>query len=124
MSTSATHQDVSAALRAYSRKRWPLAADKFRKERLAQLLNISSRRVRSLWQAEATAALDNEDEISRIERLTGVCLRGGQNGGAGHDTDFEDEPLAERLASLEAQVAFLISALGGGEVGRESQDRG
>lgn len=105
--TSAT---LSTNLRIYAVKRWPLDKDERRKERLASLLNMTKRRVRSLWQNESTAR-PRGDEIERIEAL--ICAKED-------DANEADSALAERISALEAQIAFLVSALARDEVARKS----
>lgn len=95
---------LSSDLRAYAVKRWPTANHKFRKARLADLLGLTERRVRSYW--EAKAASPRDDEVDAIKALIGQK----------EDADAADIALAERIAELEAQVAFLVSALAGDEL--------
>ena len=93
---------ISSDLRAYAVKRWPTANHKFRKARLADLLGLSERRVRSYWEAKAAAPRD--EEIGAITALIGRKEEADAHAEA-------DRALAERLAELEAQVAFLVQAL-------------
>lgn len=90
--TSAT---LSTDLRIYAVKRWPLDKDERRKERLAALLNMTKRRVRSLWENESTAR-PRGDEIERIEALIGAEEEEANRHA------FAD--LQERIARLEAVV--------------------
>lgn len=97
--TSAT---LSTDLRIYAVKRWPLDKDERRKERLAALLNMTKRRVRSLWENERSAR-PRGDEIERIAALIGA---------------EEEEANAEtyrameaRFASMEAELAELRAAI-------------
>lgn len=89
-------------LRTYARKRWPLDSDSRRKERLAGLLNMTYRRVRSLWENEATAS-PRGAELERIQALIAA-----QEEEAHAEAN---EALAERVHHLEAQVALLAAAL-------------
>lgn len=120
VSQSLKHDDLSNALKLYARSRWPMANDKWRKERLADLFQMTSRRIRSLWEGE-TSARPDEDELSRIEQITGINLRGTIDGGPSHEAETQDQHLAGRLAALEAQVAILAKALGGQIVARSSE---
>lgn len=99
-------RDMTAAvandLRIYAGQRWPTMNHKWRKAKLAYLLGMNERRVKSLYEAETTARL-REDEAARIEALIGA-ERETANAEA-------DRALAERIAELEAQVAFLVEAL-------------
>ena len=97
--TSAT---LSTDLRIYAVKRWPLDKDERRKERLAALLSMTKRRIRSLWENERTAR-PRGDEIERIQALIGA---------------EEEEANAEayrameaRFASMEAELAELRASI-------------
>lgn len=92
-------------LRVFAGRKWPTMNHKWRKARLASLLGMSERRVKSLYEAEETARI-RADEEARIKALIGQKEEG-------HDAD---EALSTRLAELEAQVAFLVSALAGDEM--------
>lgn len=87
-------------LRVFAGRKWPTMNHKWRKARLASLLGMSERRVKSLYEAEETARL-RVDEEARIKSLIGKK----------EEADAADIALAERIAELEAQVAFLVSAL-------------
>lgn len=94
-------------LRAYAVKRWPTMNHEWRKAKLASLLNMRLRRVRSFWDAEETLSprqfevdainslIGAEEEIARVEA---------------------DRALAERVAELEAQLAVVMAALAGDQV--------
>lgn len=95
------HEALANDLREYAVKRWPTANHKFRKGRLADLLGLSERRVRSYWEAKAAAPRD--EEIEAIKALIGA---------------EEDEAYAEayrtleaRFASMEAEFAKLRAAV-------------
>lgn len=98
MTTAALSRD----LRVYAVRRWPLDKDERRKERLATLLNMTKRRVRSLWENEGTAR-PRGAEIERIKALIGA---------------EEEEAYAEayrqmdaRFAAMEAELAQLRAAI-------------
>ena len=99
-----TNATLSTDLRVYATKRWPLDKDERRKERLAALLNMTKRRVRSLWENEATA-VPRGDEIERIKALIGV-----------EESNIEEAnrdafaALQERIARLEAIVLAFETA--------------
>lgn len=84
-------------LRVFAGRKWPTMNHKWRKARLASVLGMSERRVKSIYEAEATARL-RADEEARIKALIG-------------QEEQEDAAIAKRIAELEAQVAFLIAAL-------------
>lgn len=88
------------SLRAYGRQRWPLANDKYRKLRLADLLEMSHRRIKSFWEGEETA-VPKPSEISRVEKLTGIKIIA-----AAADEENRDDFMA-----LQARVARLEAAL-------------
>lgn len=97
-----TTATLSRDLRVYAARRWPLDKDERRKERLATLLNMTKRRVRSLWENEGTARPRGE-EIERIKALIGA---------------EEEEAYAEayrqmdaRFAAMEAELAALRTAI-------------
>lgn len=99
-----TDASLSTDLRVYATKRWPLDKDERRKERLATLLNMTKRRVRSLWENEPTARPRGE-EIDRIKALISV-----------EETQIEEAnrdafaALQERIARLEAIVLAFETA--------------
>lgn len=92
---------VAQHLRVYARRRWPLANDKFRKDRLADLLKVTKRRIKSLWEGDKNAVL-RQREADDIERLTGSKI------GAAAELEearHEYRTLAQMEASLEALAA-------------------
>lgn len=99
-----TTATLSTDLRVYATKRWPLDKDERRKERLAALLNMTKRRVRSFWENEPTAVPRGE-EIDRIKTLIGV-----------EESNIEEAnrdafaALQERIARLEAIVLAYETA--------------
>lgn len=102
-------REVSATLandlRVFAGRKWPTMNHKWRKARLAALLGMSERRVKSLYEADENARL-RVDEEARIKALLGQK----------EIADAEDKALAQRIAELEAQVAALVSALARDEV--------
>jgi hypothetical protein len=101
--TTVTAAAIGNELRAYSRQRWPLANDKHRKSRLADLLEMSHRRIKSFWEGEETA-VPKPYEISRVERLTGKKILAAAADGENRD-DFM--ALQARVARLEAALAAV-----------------
>lgn len=95
---------VATDLRIYAGRRWPTMNHKWRKARLASLLGMNERRVKSIYEAEETARL-RADEEARIKALISA---------EEERADAEaDNALARRIAELEAQVAFLVTAMAG-----------
>lgn len=94
-------REVTAALatdlRVFAGRKWPTMNHKWRKARLASLLGMTERRVKSIYEAEETARL-RADEEARIKALIG-------------QKEEADEALSHRIAELEAQVAILVAAL-------------
>ncbi len=84
-------------LRTYALKRWPTMNHEWRKARLASLLGMKVRRVRSYWDAEETLS-PRQSEVDAIKALIG-------------QEEVDDATVKTRIAELEAQVAFLIEAL-------------
>jgi hypothetical protein len=87
---------IAQDLRIYARRRWPLANDKFRKDRLAHLLNVSARRIKSLWEAEDTAVI-RQQEAEAVRRLIGQ--------------QKIEEANRETFQALQARIARLEAAL-------------
>lgn len=87
---------IAQGLRVYARRRWPLENDKFRKLRLADLLGISARRIKSLYEAEQTAVI-REHEADAVRRLLG-------------QQKIEEANRAE-LEALKGRIARLEAAL-------------
>lgn len=100
-----TTATLSTNLRVYATKRWPLDKDERRKERLATLLNMTKRRVRSLWENESTAR-PRGAEIERIEALISA-----EQEQIKEATRAADRALEARFAALETEVADLRAAL-------------
>lgn len=87
---------IAQDLRVYARRRWPLENDKYRKLRLADLLGISARRIKSLYEAEQTAVI-REHEAEAVRRLLG-------------QQKIEEANRAE-LEALKGRIARLEAAL-------------
>ena len=110
-----TDASLSTDLRVYATKRWPLDKDERRKERLATLLNMTKRRVRSFWENERTARPRGE-EIDRIKALISA-----------DQTEIEEAnrdafaALQERIARLEAIVLAYETAQDHQEVAGEGE---
>lgn len=83
-------------LRVYARQRWPLANDKYRKARLATLLQVSSRRIKSLWEGEQTAVI-RQHEAEAVRRLIGQRQI--------------EEANRDDIAALQDRIARLEAAL-------------
>jgi len=91
---------VATDLREYAGQRWPTMNHKWRKARLASLLGMNERRVKSIYEAEQTARL-RVDEEARIKALIGQK----------EDTDVADRAIAERLSQVEAELAEVRALL-------------
>lgn len=65
------HAALADDLREYAVKRWPTANHKFRKARLAGILGLTERRVRSFWEANRDMA-PRDDEVAAIKALIGT----------------------------------------------------
>jgi hypothetical protein len=103
-------------LREFAGRKWPTMNHKWRKARLASLLGLSERRVKSIYEAEQTARL-RADEKAKI-----TALIGRKEEADAHEQ--ADRALAERLAELEAQVAFLVEALASEALAAEGRAAG
>lgn len=92
-------REVTAALatdlRVFAGQKWPTMNHKWRKARLAFLLGMSERRVKSIYEAEQTARL-RADEEARIKALIGQK----EEANAASDRAF-----AERIAALEEELS-------------------
>jgi hypothetical protein len=101
---------IAQELRLYARLRWPLHNDKYRKDRLADLLRFTHRRVKSLWEGEQTA-VPRDQETSAIECLIGHRI------GEGLTQEAMDALRAsqENYRALEARIAALEAALAHGD---------
>lgn len=87
-------------LRTYAVRRWPEMNHEWRKAKIASLLGMKARRVRSYWDAEETLS----PRLSEVERIKALI---GQKEAA----DAADIALAKRISELEATVTFLVAAL-------------
>lgn len=103
--------EVATDLRIYAGQRWPTMNHKWRKARLASLLGMNERRVKSIYEAEQTARL-RSDEEARIKALIGQKERADA---------VADIALAKRIADLEAQVATLAALLAGDKLAAEGR---
>jgi hypothetical protein len=84
---------ISHDLRVYARRRWPLANDKYRKDRLATLLKLTARRIKSLYEGEQSAVI-REHEAEAVRQLIG-----------------HEEANRNDLQDLQARIARLEAAL-------------
>ncbi|MEQ9634628.1 MAG: hypothetical protein RLW68_00940 [Devosia marina] len=87
---------ISNDLRVFAGQKWPTMNHKWRKNKLASMLRMSERRVKSLYEADPAARV-RADEADRIRALI--------------NQEEADAALADRIAELEAQVAFLTAAI-------------
>ena len=84
---------ISHDLRVYARRRWPLANDKYRKDRLATLLKVTTRRIKSLYEGEQSAVI-REHEAEAVRQLLG-----------------QEEANRNDFQALQARIARLEAAL-------------
>ena len=87
-------------LRTYAVKRWPTMNHEWRKAKLASMLNMKVRRVRSYWDAEENMS----PRLSEVEAIKALIK-------SKEAADDADDALARRIADLEAQVAILAAAI-------------
>lgn len=91
---------ISHDLKVFARQRWPLANDKYRKDRLAGLLGFTKRRIRSFYEGEETA-VPRTRETDAIERLIGKRI--------GADAELEEAQHEYRnLAQLASSLQALL----------------
>lgn len=94
-------REVTAALandlRTYAVRRWPSMNHEWRKAKLASMLGMRVRRLRSFWDAEETLS-PRQSEVQAIKALIG-------------QGEEEDAALSTRIAELEERVAFLLAVL-------------
>lgn len=93
---------VATDLRIYAGRRWPTMNHKWRKARLASLLGMNERRVKSIYEAEDTARL-RADEEARIKALISA-----QEGEANAEAY---RAMEARFAAMEAELAELRAAV-------------
>lgn len=100
ISDNLERQEVNAALAAdlkvFARQKWPLSTDEWRMSRLAHMIGVGTRRMKSLYQGEATAVLRHH-EAEAINRL--LKQRQIEEG-----TRDDIAALQDRIARLEAAL--------------------
>jgi hypothetical protein len=100
ISDNLERQEVNAALAAdlkvFARRKWPLSTDEWRMSRLAHMIGVGTRRMKSLYQGEATAVL-RQHEAEAINRL--LKQRQIEEG-----TRDDIAALQDRIARLEAAL--------------------
>lgn len=118
-------REVNAALaddlKIFARRKWPLSTDEWRMGRLSHMIGVGARRMKSLYQGEATAVL-RQHEAEAIQKL----LRERKVEEANRD-DFQ--ALQARIARLEAALFSqdeefhqpqMVALREGADVGRGS----
>lgn len=103
---------LSAELKTFARQKWPLTTDEWRKDKLASMLRMGRRRVKSLYEGERSAR-PRFEEVEKIKALIGQ--------GRPHDDAREDRALAARIAALEAQLAEVRALLAQDELADQGQ---
>jgi hypothetical protein len=72
ISDNLERREVNAALaddlKIFARRKWPLSTDEWRMSRLANMIGVGTRRMKSLYQGEATAVL-RQHEAEAIAKL-------------------------------------------------------
>jgi hypothetical protein len=100
ISDKSERQEVNAALAAdlkvFARQKWPLSTDEWRMTRLANMVGVGVRRMKSLYQGEPTAVLRHH-EAEAIAKL----LKQRKAEEAVRD---DIEALQERIARLETRL--------------------
>lgn len=107
--------DLSTDLRIYAVQKWPTMNHKWRKAKLASMLGMNARRMKSLYEAENTARL-RADEETKIIALLGQKQQ--------VNNEASDRALAQRVAELEAQLADVVAALARDQMARGGQPDG
>ena len=105
---------VATDLRIYAGRRWPTMNHKWRKARLASLLGMNERRVKSIYEAEETARL-RVDEEARINAL----IHADSEIEEANRDDFK--ALQERVARLEALLAASVAQQDHASVARRGE---
>lgn len=101
---------LASDLRTYAVRRWPDMNHEWRKAKLASLLGMKVRRVRSFWDAEETLS----PRVAEVEAINNLL-------GQKEETyDEADRALAARIADLEAEVAALRKALASDQLASQS----
>lgn len=103
---------LSTDLKTFARRKWPLTTDEWRKDKLASMLRMGRRRIKSLYEGERTAR-PRFDEVEKIKALIGQERP--------HDDAPEDRALAARIAALEAQLAEVRALLAQDELAEAGQ---
>lgn len=94
---------VGKELRTFARTKWPLANDKARKAVLRRVLEVTERRIKSLWEGEETA-VPRGTETARIEELIGhrIGAAAEEDADALRASQQNYRTLEARLARVEA----------------------
>lgn len=87
---------LAADLKVFARQKWPLSTDEWRMSRLADLLGLGRRRVKSLYQGEPTAVLRHH-EAEAIAKLL--------------KQRKAEEATRDDIGDLQARIARLEAAL-------------
>lgn len=87
-------------LRVFAVQKWPTMNHKWRKNKLASVLRMSERRVKSIYEADPSARV-RADEAERIKAL----IREKEQ------ADDADRSLTQRLARVEAELTEVRALL-------------
>lgn len=112
---------VATDLRIYAGRRWPTMNHKWRKARLASLLGMNERRVKSIYEAEETARL-RVDEEARIKALIGQKEEADADADAYRTLEARFMAMEAAFADLRAEIAAATLVREGGQTGRSRRD--
>lgn len=96
---------LAVELKTFARTKWPLTTDEWRKDKLASMLRMGRRRIKSLYEGERTAR-PRFEEVEKIRALIGAEEK------AYAETNAQaDRALEARIAELETQLAEVRALL-------------
>jgi biopolymer transport protein ExbB/TolQ len=96
---------LAVELKTFARSKWPLTTDEWRKDKLASMLRMGRRRIKSLYEGERTAR-PRFEEVEKIRAL----IRAQEKAHA--ETNAQaDRALEARIAELETQLAEVRALL-------------
>lgn len=112
---------LATELKLFARTKWPMTTDEWRKDKLASMLRMGRRRMKSLYEGERTAR-PRFEEVQKIRALIGEKEKAHAEANA-----RADRALETRIAELEAQLAEVRALLVADEMAEQgapgSRDR-
>lgn len=108
-------------LRIYAGRRWPTMNHKWRKAKLASMLGMSERRVKSLYEADEAARL-RADEEARIKALIGQKEEADADADAYRALEARFVAMEAAFADLRAEVAAAALVRQGNSSGRPGRE--